>query len=130
MQTYIWQRNNWPTLTWDTDKLLAPLGECRLLQGKLLSKVGGLGITLDHQAQAEILVEANSVEEANQYLQGTNEWTADESINAAVDEAVPVEVLSAALFARFRSRQEHTFAEKMLSAMRQKFGGHVEQKSG
>jgi 6-phosphogluconate dehydrogenase len=39
---------------------------------------------------------------------------------------VPVDVLSAALFARFRSRQEHTFAEKVLSAMRQKFGGHVE----
>ena len=43
-----------------------------------------------------------------------------------VDEAVPAEVLSAALYTRFRSRQEHTFAEKMLSAMRQKFGGHVE----
>jgi 6-phosphogluconate dehydrogenase len=39
---------------------------------------------------------------------------------------VPVDVLSAALFVRFRSRQEHTFAEKMLSAMRQQFGGHVE----
>jgi 6-phosphogluconate dehydrogenase len=39
---------------------------------------------------------------------------------------VPVDVLSAALFVRFRSRQQHTFAEKMLSAMRQKFGGHVE----
>jgi 6-phosphogluconate dehydrogenase len=35
-------------------------------------------------------------------------------------------VLSAALYVRFRSRQQHTFAEKMLSAMRQKFGGHVE----
>jgi len=57
MQTYIWQLKSWPTLTWDTDKLLSPLGECRLLQGKLLSKVGGLGMTLDHQAQAEILVE-------------------------------------------------------------------------
>jgi Fic family protein len=57
MQTYIWQLNSWPTLTWDTDKLLTPLGECRLLQGKLLSKVGGLGMQLDHQAQAEILVE-------------------------------------------------------------------------
>jgi Fic family protein len=57
MRTYIWQLNSWPTLTWDTDRLLAPLGECRLLQGKLLSKVGGLGMTLDHQAQAEILVE-------------------------------------------------------------------------
>ena len=42
------------------------------------------------------------------------------------DEAVPADVLSAALYVRFRSRQQHTFAEKMLSAMRQKFGGHVE----
>ena len=56
---------------------------------------------------------------------GEGRWT----INAAIDEAVPVEVLSAALFTRFRSRQEHTFAEKMLSAMRQKFGGHVEAKA-
>ena len=57
MRTYIWQLNSWPNLTWDADRLLAPLSECRLLQGKLLSKVGGLGMTLDHQAQAEILVE-------------------------------------------------------------------------
>ena len=55
---------------------------------------------------------------------GEGRWT----IQAAVDEAVPVDVLSAALFVRFRSRQEHTFAEKMLSAMRQKFGGHIEAK--
>ena len=54
---------------------------------------------------------------------GEGRWT----IQAALDEAVPVDVLSAALFVRFRSRQQHTFAEKMLSAMRQKFGGHVEQ---
>jgi 6-phosphogluconate dehydrogenase len=40
---------------------------------------------------------------------------------------VPAEVLSAALFVRFRSRQQHTFAEKMLSAMRFGFGGHVEK---
>ncbi len=53
---------------------------------------------------------------------GEGRWT----IQAAIDEAVPVDVLSAALYARFRSRQEHTFAEKMLSAMRQQFGGHVE----
>jgi 6-phosphogluconate dehydrogenase len=53
---------------------------------------------------------------------GEGRWT----IQAAIDEAVPVDVLSAALFVRFRSRQEHTFAEKMLSAMRQQFGGHVE----
>ena len=56
---------------------------------------------------------------------GEGRWT----IQAAIDEAVPVDVLSAALFTRFRSRQQHTFAEKMLSAMRQKFGGHVELKA-
>lgn len=55
---------------------------------------------------------------------GEGRWT----INAAIDEAVPAEVLSAALYARFRSRQEHTFADKLLSAMRQKFGGHIELK--
>jgi 6-phosphogluconate dehydrogenase len=43
---------------------------------------------------------------------------------------VPADVLSAALFARFRSRQDHTFAERMLSAMRFQFGGHVEKKAG
>ena len=39
---------------------------------------------------------------------------------------MPVNVLSSALFARFRSRREHTFGEKMLSAMRFEFGGHIE----
>ena len=53
---------------------------------------------------------------------GEGRWT----IQAAIEEAVPADVLTAALYTRFRSRQEHTFAEKMLSAMRQKFGGHVE----
>ena len=56
---------------------------------------------------------------------GEGRWT----IEAAIEEAVPVDVLSAALFVRFRSRQEHTFAEKVLSAMRFGFGGHVEPKS-
>ena len=46
---------------------------------------------------------------------------------AAIEEAVPCDVLSASLFTRFRSRQDHTFAEKMLSGMRNKFGGHVER---
>jgi 6-phosphogluconate dehydrogenase len=49
---------------------------------------------------------------------------------AAIEEAVPCEVLSASLYTRFRSRQQHTFAEKMLSAMRNKFGGHVERAAG
>jgi 6-phosphogluconate dehydrogenase len=53
---------------------------------------------------------------------GEGRWT----IQSAIEEAISAEVLTAALFARFRSRQEHTFAEKMLSAMRYKFGGHVE----
>jgi 6-phosphogluconate dehydrogenase len=55
---------------------------------------------------------------------GEGRWT----IEAAIEEAVPADVLSAALFVRFRSRQQHTFAEKMLSAMRFGFGGHVEKK--
>jgi len=54
---------------------------------------------------------------------GEGRWT----VEAAVEEGVPAEVLSAALYTRFRSRQEHTFAEKMLSAMRLGFGGHIEQ---
>lgn len=54
---------------------------------------------------------------------GEGRWT----VQAAIEEAVPAEVLTAALYTRFRSRQDHTFAEKLLSAMRHKFGGHVEQ---
>jgi 6-phosphogluconate dehydrogenase len=53
---------------------------------------------------------------------GEGRWT----VQAAVEEAVPAEVLTAALYARFRSRQTHTYAEKILSAMRHGFGGHVE----
>lgn len=53
---------------------------------------------------------------------GEGRWT----VMAAVEEGVQAEVLSASLYTRFRSRQEHTFAEKMLSAMRYQFGGHVE----
>ena len=53
-------------------------------------------------------------------------WT----VMAAIEEAVSADVISAALFTRFRSRREHTFAEKLLSAMRKQFGGHVEPPSG
>ena len=56
---------------------------------------------------------------------GEGRWT----IEAASDEAVPVPVLAASLFARFRSRQAPSFADKVLSAMRFKFGGHVEPRS-
>jgi 6-phosphogluconate dehydrogenase len=54
---------------------------------------------------------------------GEGRWT----IEAAIEEAVPADVLAAALFARFRSRQDHTFGERLLSAMRFGFGGHVEE---
>ncbi len=53
---------------------------------------------------------------------GEGRWT----IQAALEEGVSAEVLSTALYTRFRSRLEHTFAEKILSAMRKGFGGHVE----
>jgi 6-phosphogluconate dehydrogenase len=53
---------------------------------------------------------------------GEGRWT----IQAAVEEAVPVNVLSAALYERFRSRIERDFADRLLSAMRNEFGGHVE----
>ncbi|MBI3469125.1 MAG: decarboxylating 6-phosphogluconate dehydrogenase [Planctomycetes bacterium] len=57
---------------------------------------------------------------------GEGRWT----VMAAVEEAVPADVLTASLYTRFRSRQEHTYAEKVLSAMRNKFGGHVELPTG
>ena len=53
---------------------------------------------------------------------GEGRWT----VMAAIEEAVPADVLSAALYTRFRSRRDHTFAEKILSAMRSGFGAHVE----
>ena len=53
---------------------------------------------------------------------GEGRWTVD----AAIDEEVSADVLTAALYARFRSRRDHTFAEKLLSALRAQFGGHVE----
>jgi 6-phosphogluconate dehydrogenase len=80
---------------------------------------------LDLTAMA--LIENPTLSEYSGFVQDSGEgrWT----IQAALEEAVPAEVLTAALYTRFRSRQEHTFAEKMLSAMRQKFGGHVELKA-
>jgi 6-phosphogluconate dehydrogenase len=77
---------------------------------------------LDLAAMA--LVENSTLSNYTGFVQDSGEgrWT----VMAAVDTAVPVDVLSASLYTRFRSRQEHTFAEKVLSAMRHKFGGHVE----
>jgi 6-phosphogluconate dehydrogenase len=72
------------------------------------------------------LAENPTLSEYTGFVQDSGEgrWT----INAAVEEAVPAHVLTASLYARFRSREEHTFGDKMLSAMRQKFGGHIELK--
>jgi len=77
---------------------------------------------LDLTAQA--LVENPTLSSYTGVVQDSGEgrWT----VLAAVEEGVPADVLSASLYARFRSRQDHTFAEKVLSAMRHKFGGHVE----
>jgi 6-phosphogluconate dehydrogenase len=54
---------------------------------------------------------------------GEGRWT----VMTAIEQATPVPVLTEALYARFRSRVDHTFAEKLLSALRAQFGGHVER---
>jgi len=74
---------------------------------------------------AEALARDPALEEFSGYVEDSGEgrWT----VEAAIEEAVPAEVLTASLYTRFRSRQTHNFAEKMLSAMRFGFGGHVEK---
>jgi len=57
---------------------------------------------------------------------GEGRWT----IQTAIEEAVSAPVLSASLYTRFRSRIEHSFGERVLSAMRHKFGGHIERAAG
>ena len=56
---------------------------------------------------------------------GEGRWT----VAAAVDEGVPANVLSASLFARFSSRGEEEYGDRLLSAMRKQFGGHAEKPS-
>jgi 6-phosphogluconate dehydrogenase len=70
------------------------------------------------------LAESDTLEEFSGKVgdSGEGRWT----IQAAVDEAVAAPVITAAVFARFRSRTDNTFGEKMLSAMRKQFGGHLE----
>ncbi|MFZ9794599.1 MAG: 6-phosphogluconate dehydrogenase (decarboxylating), partial [Gemmataceae bacterium] len=81
---------------------------------------------LDLTAMA--LLETPSLSTYSGFVQDSGEgrWT----VMAALEEAVPADVLTSSLYTRFRSRQEHTFAEKVLSAMRFKFGGHVERPTG
>lgn len=72
------------------------------------------------------LLEDPELSEFSGYVEDSGEgrWT----VNAAIEEAVPAHVLTAALFARFRSRQQGTFSDKIVSAMRKQFGGHLETK--
>ncbi len=73
---------------------------------------------------ANALAREGGLDSYSGYIEDSGEgrWT----LMAAIEEAVPAEVLSAALYTRFRSRQGHTYAEKIISAMRKGFGGHVE----
>ncbi len=73
---------------------------------------------------ASALAESPALTEYSGFVQDSGEgrWT----IETAIEEAVPAPVLAASLFARFRSRQDQSFADKVLSAMRHKFGGHRE----
>jgi 6-phosphogluconate dehydrogenase len=77
-----------------------------------------LDLTADALAKSPDLKEfTGSVDDS-----GEGRWT----VNAAIEEAVPAPIITEALFTRFRSRIEHSFGEKMLSAMRNEFGGHIE----
>jgi 6-phosphogluconate dehydrogenase len=73
---------------------------------------------------AAALAQDAQLEKFSGFVQDSGEgrWT----VEAALEEAVPADVITAALYTRFRSRREHTFGEKMLSAMRFGFGGHIE----
>jgi 6-phosphogluconate dehydrogenase len=75
---------------------------------------------------AEALAKDPRLESFSGYVEDSGEgrWT----VEAAIEEAISADVLTASLYTRFRSRQSHNFAEKMLSAMRLGFGGHLEKK--
>jgi len=77
---------------------------------------------------AKALVEDPALEKFSGHVadSGEGRWT----VMAAIEEAVPADTIAAALFTRFRSRMEESYAEKVLSAMRFQFGGHVERPTG
>jgi len=77
---------------------------------------------------AKALIEDPALSKFSGHVQDSGEgrWT----VMAAIEEAVPADVIAASLFTRFRSRQDQSFAEKVLSAMRFQFGGHVERPTG
>jgi 6-phosphogluconate dehydrogenase len=108
----------------------------------LLREAGGAGYTFDLAAIAEVWrhgsvitswlldLSASALSEDPELsgYQGVVEDSGEGrwALMTAVEQAVPAEALASALFARFRSRRDHLFAEKLLSAMRHQFGGHVE----
>ncbi len=77
---------------------------------------------------AKALIEDPALAKFSGHVQDSGEgrWT----VIAAIEEAVPCDTIAAALFTRFRSRMEESYAEKVLSAMRFQFGGHVERPTG
>ena len=77
---------------------------------------------------AKALIEDPALSKFSGHVQDSGEgrWT----VMSAIEEAVPCDVIATSLFTRFRSRQEESFAEKVLSAMRFQFGGHVERPTG
>ena len=77
---------------------------------------------------AKALVEDSTLAKFTGSVQDSGEgrWT----VMAAIEESVSADVIATSLFTRFRSRQDHSFAEKVLSAMRFQFGGHVERPTG
>jgi len=50
---YVWQNENWAEFTWDSDSLIKPLGQARMYQGRLLSKVDALGLKFSSEARAK-----------------------------------------------------------------------------
>ena len=101
----------------------------RIASGKMTELRERLETQLSTGAWAEALAVAEQYENLSALVAGAGlarQEQGPRAVEAAMEEAVPAVVLTAALFARYRSRVEHTFADQVLSAMRFGFGGHVE----
>ena len=96
---------------------------------RISPKCGGIGSVINSWLLDLIALALNDDAELEGFTgfvedSGEGRWT----LMAAIEEAVPAAVLSAALYARFRSRETNSYADKLLSAMRNRFGGHLEPK--
>jgi 6-phosphogluconate dehydrogenase len=116
----------------ERDAETAPLGDPRYYQYQfelpLIAEVWRRGSVVSSwllDLTAAALVVSPQLEEFAGRVSDSGEgrWT----VHAAVDEGVPAHVLSAALYQRFSSRGEEDYADRLLSAMRRQFGGHLEQ---